>query len=133
MSSEDSWLIKPTTEMQKMIFVLELKNDFFQQAEKAVTLRARLARPKAFPGTSQQPASTVMNWKSIYWNGMERPPFGWLEGDSEEYFITFSQGLKFLLVFKSTCISMQRAKKKKKKRKRGNMDDSSSLSLMISA
>lgn len=75
-SSADSWLIKPTTEMQKMLFVLELKNDSFQQAEKAITRRARLARSKSFPGTSQQPASTVMNWNNIYWNGMERPPFG---------------------------------------------------------
>lgn len=62
--------------MQKMLFVLELKNDSSQQAEKAITRRARLARSKLFPGTSQQPASTVMNWNNIYWNGMERPPFG---------------------------------------------------------
>lgn len=59
-----------------------------------------LARSKSFPGSSQQPVSTVMNWNNIYWNGMERPPFGWLQGDSEEYFMKFSQGLKFFLLSK---------------------------------
>lgn len=101
--------------MQKTIFVLELKNDSFQQAGKAITLRTHLARSKPFPGISQRPASTVMNWYNTYWNGMQRPR-GWLEGDSQEQFIKFSQGLKFFLVLKNVSIFTHRAKEDKEGR-----------------
>ena len=115
-----------------MIFVFELENDSFQQAGKAITVRTCLARSKPFPEISQQPASTVMNWNNIYWNGMERPLSGWLEGDSQGQFITFSQGLKFFLVVKNISISTHRAKGDKE----GSMDSlwfqCSSLSLVIS-
>ena len=99
--------------MQKTIFVLELKNDSFQQAGKAITLRTHPARSKSFPGILQQPASTVMNWNNIYWNGMERPPSGRLQGDSQEQFTKISQGLKFFLVLKNICMSTHRAKEDK--------------------
>ena len=99
--------------MQKTIFALKLKNDPFQQAGRAITPRASPAKSTSFPGISRQPASTVMNWNNISWNGMERPPFGLLEGDSQDQFIKFSQDLKLFLVLKNIHIFTHRAKKDK--------------------
>lgn len=55
--------------MQKMIFVLELKMILSSRQGKAITSKVCLARSKLFPGNSQQPASTIMNWNNIYWKG----------------------------------------------------------------
>lgn len=81
--------------MQKMIFVLELKMILSSRQGKAITSKVCLARSKLFPGNSQQPASTIMNWNNIYWKGTGGgAPVGWLWGDSQQQFTTFSQNLK---------------------------------------
>lgn len=102
--SRHSWLIKMNNWNEKMIFVLELKMILSSRQEKAITSKVCLARSKLFPGSSRQPASTIMNWNNIYWKGIGRPPVGWLRSDSQQQFTTFSQNFKLSSALK-VCMS----------------------------